>query len=143
MAIIEELGLEVKILIGGKAVKEYPDAEPDLQGLKLGPKTKTSHCYIECQENVEFEIDSKVRSGNNPAAWWAQRKKQIVFKPSFNGGPYLQGILAISPGLTFSDNGIADFDDGTIQKFRFSSVSTGQFHAFDPPRRKVAVLTIA
>lgn len=62
MAIIKELGLEVEILIGAKAVKEFPENEPYLQGLELGPDTKTSHCYIECQENMEFVIQSKVRS---------------------------------------------------------------------------------
>lgn len=131
MAIIEELGLEVEILIGGKAVKEYPDPEPDLQGLKLGPKTKTSHCYIECQENMEFEIQSKVRSGSKPAALWAKKMRQIVsFVPSFNGGPYLQGVDVALPGQTVLDSGIVDFDDGTIKNFRFSTVSTGKFLSF-------------
>lgn len=44
MAIIKELGLEVEILIEGKAVEEYLDNESDVQGLKLGPDTGISHC---------------------------------------------------------------------------------------------------
>lgn len=127
MAIIKELGLEVKILIGGKAVKEYPDTEPDLQDLELGPNTKTSHCYIECQENMEFGIQCKVHAGKSPAARWAKKKEQLmIFAPSFDGGPYLQNLCIDEPGESRIDDGIVDFGDDTFRKFRFSKVSTGK-----------------
>lgn len=127
MAIIKELGLEVQILIGGKAVKEYPDLEPDIKSLNLGPDTKTSHCYIECQENMQFAIRSEVPCSENLLARWLETQENLVyFRPSFNGGPYLRGVLVRAPGVSIHHNGVMNLDDGTIQNLRFSTVSTGE-----------------
>lgn len=134
MAIIEELGLRVKILINGEATKEWIDEEPDLEGIVFGPETKVSRCYIETREDVEFSIEMKILAGKNPAARWVKHGKthMLDFAPRLDGGPSLQSTSVDRSGRKFIDEGVIDLDEGTIQKFRFAAVSSGQLHTFRP-----------
>lgn len=127
MAIIEELGLEVKIIVEGEPAKEYMDTEPSLEGIKLGSDTRTSHCYIESREDIEFSIQIQVLPRVSSATHWIKPKTHcLCFYPSFDGGPYLDGLIVSQAGRTHTDCGIESEAKGTLRKFRFSSVSTGK-----------------
>lgn len=126
MAIIKELGLEVNILVGGEVAKEYPDAERDHSSTKVGRGTKVCRCYIESQAGAEFVIQAEVHTGIHGAARWVKgRTHMLQSEPSFDGGPYQQGMSVGMAGQKIYDQGILDYVDNTIQKFRFANVSTG------------------
>ncbi|KAJ4414284.1 hypothetical protein N0V82_008013 [Gnomoniopsis sp. IMI 355080] len=106
MAIIKELGLSVQVLVGGKPLKEYADAEPDLGDIELGHNTKVSHCYIEGRENTEFEIKAEVVQGKKPAARWIRAHSHALrVDPCCSG----QATTVEELGQ-YIDKGPVDFD---------------------------------
>lgn len=58
MAVIEDLGLEVSILIDGTPVTEYEDPEPARDG-KYPADMPISHKYIESKDDTEYVIECK------------------------------------------------------------------------------------
>ncbi|KAL2276409.1 hypothetical protein FJTKL_00923 [Diaporthe vaccinii] len=64
MAIIEELGLEVKVQVGGSAATEYTDPEPDVDDA-CTETTRACHRYVESVDNAEFAIHVGLIAGVN------------------------------------------------------------------------------
>lgn len=126
MAVIEALGLEVKILIGGEPVPEYPDAEENLEGMRLNRATKHEHRYIEVREG-EFQISMKVLD-NHPASEWIKRDRNLIsFAPGFDGGESLSGIRVSLVESERIRSGVTNFENGTCQNFRFEEISRCEF----------------
>jgi gamma-glutamyl:cysteine ligase YbdK (ATP-grasp superfamily) len=62
MAIIEELGLEVKVQVDGSAGAEYTEEEPEIIEDACSKTTKACHRYVESVDNAEFAISPKNRA---------------------------------------------------------------------------------
>lgn len=128
MTVIEELGLEVKILVDGSTAAEYADEEPDVD-LNTNPHsqtTKTRHHYVESVDNAEFAIQSNIIPGSNIAQEWISRSQNhgLSFAVAFDGGRTANKMLARQNNTSILFSGIYDFANQTMAKFRFASVST-------------------
>lgn len=62
MAIIEELGLAVSVIVDGEALPEYDNPEPDAGGDNNDGPAVTAICdkYIESQDDTEYAIYRRV-----------------------------------------------------------------------------------
>lgn len=131
MAIIEELGLEVKVKVNGSVAAEYPDEEPDIDGDGWGPATKISYHYVESIDNAEFAIHVGVPSGSSTGQKWIRRspKHALAFWLAFDGGrdAASQAIHQRSSPLLLE--GVQNWARTTLRKFRFAPVSTGRLPA--------------
>lgn len=56
MAILHELGLEVRLEIAGISATEHPVPENEDSDAEDIPRTKVHRCYIESQKGEEFRI---------------------------------------------------------------------------------------
>jgi hypothetical protein len=127
MAIIEELGLNVKVQVNGSAAAEYPDEEPDVEDANCSETTKACHRYVESVDNTEFAIHVGLIPGSNTAQEWIGRSPyhRLAFSAAFDGGRNV--ISTTVSQLHTSDlfEGIHNRETQTLRKFRFAPVSTG------------------
>lgn len=129
MAVIDELGVEVKVIVNGTEATEYiPDEEPDFDGDNFDPSTKTCCRYVESIDNADFAIRAAVTSGRNkPANKWLDDSKtnSLSFSLSFDGGDKAAGWLINQNRRFVIGDSTSDAATSTKRNFRFASVSTG------------------
>lgn len=126
MAIIEELGLQVRILCDGAPCPEYEDPEQDgnadLDDLPVD--TPSCHRFVESREDVEFGIEVTVLA-NGPASTWLKTKDNVIcFYASFDGGSGVANCALIRGVQTSTIRGISNSHGTEMRPFRFASIST-------------------
>ncbi|CAN8103592.1 unnamed protein product [Discula destructiva] len=124
MAVIKSLGIEVKVVVGGRPAAEYPDTEPALH--RFGQRTKTRRCVVEGKENEEFSISVTILPDSRAAAWLEKKRQQFGFIPSLDGGDDLSGLQVWKIDEETFHEGINNFADGTVRNFRFSALRTSE-----------------
>lgn len=131
MAVIEELGLEAKVIVNGSAAAEYRDEEPGVDDAAHGPATKTSHSYVEAVHEGEFKIRVGLLPGVNPGQKWIDRSPNnaLGFSVAFDGGhEIVKTFVSRSSGPRLLDH-IYNEANATLRKFCFALVSTGRVPA--------------
>ncbi|KUI73783.1 hypothetical protein VM1G_09341 [Cytospora mali] len=126
MAIIEELGIEAKILVDGSAATEYtPDEEPEIEGDNFGPSTRVCCRYVEAIDNAHFALHAGIASVNSPGNKWLEESWEngFSFGISIDGGKTVSSQI-VQQYQYDTLQGVIDGQTGTIRKFRFASVST-------------------
>lgn len=127
MAIIEELGLEVKVNVNGSASAEYPDEEPNVDDTR-GQITKACHHYVESVDNAEFGIHVGLIPGTNTGQEWTSRSQNhgLSFSVAFDGGPVVAAKSVLKHRNTALLGGVPNWEDRNLRKFLFSPVTTGR-----------------
>lgn len=125
MAILEQLGLTVKIIVNGSVVEEYVDEEPDAGDDQVAPQTTTCHRYIESSEYAEFAIEVGLDTSRDGVAraWTSNANNGFIFALDIDGAATLDYLLTrqYQSGVV---NGITDWTRHTQQKFRFARLTT-------------------
>lgn len=126
MAIIEDLGLEVKVLVDGSATAEYKDEEPDEHA--VSQTIKTCHHYVESIDNAEFAIHAGLLPGLHTGQEWIPRSRDhgLSFLVAFDGGPSVAAKMVYKHHTSRLLEGISNRANQTLSKFRFAPVSTGR-----------------
>lgn len=93
MAIIKELGLEVRINVNGSAAAEYKDEEPHVDDGAQGQIPHTCHHYVESVDNTEFIIRVGLVPGTNTGQEWVSSSPNnaLYFLVAFDGGRAVAG----------------------------------------------------
>ncbi|KAG6360097.1 hypothetical protein INS49_011153 [Diaporthe citri] len=88
MAVIEELGLEVKVNVNGSAAAECPDEEPDVNNNARRQTANVCHRYVESVDNAGFAINVGLIPGTNTGQEWVGRSQNhgLSFTVAFDGG---------------------------------------------------------
>lgn len=127
MAIIEELGLQVRILCGDTPCPEHEDAEPDgdLNTINdFPPNTPSTDGYVESREDVEFHIELNALPGSRAIEWIKKNNNILVFSPRFDGDKTRETAAVVqqshNPGMSY---GYLDRREGTLHKYRFAAIS--------------------
>lgn len=130
MAIIEDLGLEVKVLVDGSATAEYKDEEPDVDLVDDAPSqiTTARHHYVESIDNAEFAIHVGLISGQHTGQEWMARSRDhgLAFSVALDGGPNIASRAVYRHCTSRLLQGIQNPANQTLSKFRFAPVSTGK-----------------
>lgn len=77
MAILEDLGLEIEILVDSSPLQEYRDEEEEPTDDDFGDEIRKCQCYVEVVEDAEFGVQCRVMPANN---YLNNENEQIVFK---------------------------------------------------------------
>lgn len=128
MAIIDELGLEVKILVNGSAATEYtPDEETQIDGDNFTPSTKTCCRYVESIDDAQFAIYARVEPGTKPEGKWIEGSEASGFtvELAFDGGATVDRFMLNRRYKTSTREGITSEAGDSVRRFRFASLSTG------------------
>lgn len=128
MAIIEKLGLQVKVKVNGAAAAEYPDKEPD-DNYDTGSQT-THACrhYVESFDNAEFAIHVGLGPGTKTGQEWISRSQHhsLCFSVAFDGGHDVAATLVSQHHETGLLEGIRNHENQTLRRFIFAPVTTGR-----------------
>jgi hypothetical protein len=126
MAIIEELGVEVRVQVGGAAVTEYTDPEPDVNDA-CAQTTKVCHRYIESFDNAEFAIHVGMIPGVNTGQEWigGSRNHGLSFLLEIDGDA-VSSLMVHQDHISEVLKGIYDGENQRLRKFHFASVSTSR-----------------
>lgn len=132
MAIIKELGLEVKVNIDGSSAAEYPDQEPDVDHGPTSQATKACHHYVESIDNAEFAIHAGLIPGSNTGRDWIGRSQdhRLHFSVALDGGHDVAAVCLSQHHNTVRLVGVHNRMDQTLRKFLFSPVTTGRSSAY-------------
>lgn len=126
MAIIEELGIQVRIFCEGTPCPEYEDREQDgnadLDDIPV--ETPSCHRFVESREDVVFSIEFTILPGGPASRWFRTKDKAICFMTSFDGGPAVTNNAVSPPKLSFTVRGITNSKGTEMRPFRFASIST-------------------
>lgn len=130
MAVIEELGIEVKVNVNGSAATEYPDEEPDVDARRQTANTR--HHYVESVDNTEFAIHVGLIPGTNTGQEWISRSQNhgLSFQVALDGGPDVAAASVFKHQNTELLEGVPNCEDRTLRKFLFSPVTTGRSPAY-------------
>lgn len=136
MAIIKELGLQVKVKVNGTASAEYLDEEPDDNYDSGSQNTKTCHYYVESVDNAEFAIHVGLIAGTNTGQEWIGRSQNhaLRFSVAFDGGREVARTWITQRSGPRELKGIYGPTNTTLRKFCFAPVSTGQFQTYSENR---------
>ncbi|POS76811.1 hypothetical protein DHEL01_v204782 [Diaporthe helianthi] len=126
MAIIEELGLEVKVQVDGSTAAEYEDREPNKDDRVRSQTTKVCHRYVEAVDNAEFSIDVGVIPGYNTGREWIGMSQDhgLSFSVALDGRNFAAASIHHERQISKLVKGIYDHESQTLRKFRFAPVST-------------------
>ncbi|KAL1855796.1 hypothetical protein Daus18300_010971 [Diaporthe australafricana] len=124
MAIIEELGLEVKVKVNGSTAAEYPDEEPDADDNSQG----TCSRYVESVDNAAFFVQAGVLPGpkgpKTSQEWFSRSQNHALsFTVAIDGGHAVEAVLVDQNSGPRRLEGIRNTADKTMRKFRFAPVS--------------------
>lgn len=125
MAILDELGLEVHIVVAGSRATEYPDPEHNADN---SPPEAPPY-YIESRAGEEFYISCCVIPGSSKPArqWLAKKNHRLRVDVSVDGGTTSASILLHRNGKPGRILGVTNNAEKKIYHFRFSTVSTGTY----------------
>lgn len=125
MAIIEELGLQVRVLCGASPCPEYEDPEPDRDlniTNNLPPATPSAHGFVESREDVEFCIEARALPGTPASEWIQKRNNILVFTCVLDGDHDRMGAFLVNSSLN-PHIGSGHLDGDSLHKYRFAAVS--------------------
>ncbi|KAH8743527.1 hypothetical protein F5883DRAFT_722602 [Diaporthe sp. PMI_573] len=122
MAIIEELGLEVTVKVGGAAATEYEDPGPDVNDART-QMTQACHHYVESVDNAEFAIHVGLIPGRNTAQEWIARSRNHGLSFLVIDGGGVSSVTIHQHHISKLLRGIHDGKTKTLRKFRFAPVS--------------------
>lgn len=128
MAVIEELGLEVKVMVNGSAAAEYPDKEPDVNNDARRQSANACHHYVESVDNAEFAIHVGLISVFNTGREWISRSRNhgLSFSVAFDGGSDVEAVFVDQHRNTVLLEGAHNQENQTLRKFLFTPVTTGR-----------------
>lgn len=131
MAIIEEIGLEVKVKVDGSEASEYPDEEPDIDDDARSQTTESCYHYVKVVDNAEVAIHVGVTPGINTGQEWISRSPNhtLRFSAAFDGGQYVAATMVLQGCKTRLMEGVYDPENQTFRKFLLKPVTTGRFLA--------------
>lgn len=125
MAILEDLGLEVKILVNNSPLQEYEDKDAGATDDKFGNEIRKCRQYVEVIENAEFAVQLRVTPANN---YLNNESERIAFFIDLDGHRQLGSRLLNSDQKQVLVDGKVEYEGQTSvsrRKFRFSTVKTG------------------
>lgn len=125
MAILDDLGLEVKIIVNDTPLQEYEDKEVDPADDGFGDGVRKCRCYVEAVDNAEFSVQLHVTPANH---YLDNTKNRLRFDLDLDGQTNIENRLVSLTEPLFLIEGI-DENDGqnfSLRKFRFTAVSTGR-----------------
>lgn len=126
MAILEQPGLDCRVLVNGASATEYPDENPDPRRDDVGPNTSVCDVYIEAVNDAEFSIQCRVLHGNSAAnGWLDEEEKCLALYMSVDGETCRPGVFLDRHVQTGEIIGVSEHN--SLKKFRFSSLSYGMF----------------
>ncbi|KAL2290132.1 hypothetical protein FJTKL_00623 [Diaporthe vaccinii] len=126
MAIIEKLGLEVKVKVNGSPAAEYPDEERDVDDDAGGRITNACHHYVESIDNAEFTIHFGLTPGFKTGHGWISRSRNhgLLFSVAFDGGHTVAKTVVHQRHNPQLLQGVYDRETRTLRKFLFTPVTT-------------------
>lgn len=126
MAILEDLGLEVKILVNNSPLKEYEDKEAGPTDDGFGEEIRKCRRYVEVVEDAEFAVQLHVTPANN---YLNDANKRIFFALDLDGEEEFEDrILAEDDRESLVEGKGEIGDEGTVvRKFRFTTVTTSTY----------------
>lgn len=131
MAILEDLGLEVKILVNNSPLQEYEDKDAGPTDDKFGNEIRKCRRYVEVIENAEFAVQLHVTPANN---YLNNESERIGFFIDLDGHEWLANRLLNSDDKQGLVDGKVEYEGQTSvsrRKFRFSNVTTGTYPRYD------------
>lgn len=124
MAILEELGLEVKIIVDGSPLREYEDKEQNPANDGFGDEIPKCRRYVEVTGETEFGVQLDATSNEK----YFCPTKALKFAIDLDGKDEIQNRVLKSQHLTSLVEGKEEHDgqEFTLRRFRFTNVSTGR-----------------
>lgn len=124
MAILEDLGLEVKIIVNDSPLQEYEDKEVGPTDDGFGDETRKCRRYVEVVEDAEFSAQFRVTSAHH----LNNSDERFRFALDLDGQEDLAGVLLRSGNNQFLVKGKKEYHGQTsvLRKFRFTTVATGR-----------------
>lgn len=119
MAIIEDLGLEVEILVDSSPSQEYKDEEEDPTDDDFGDEIRKCRRYVEVVEDAEFGVQVRGTPVN-----YLNENERLCFIVDLDGQ---EGDHHLKSGTEKLIEGKYEHDGQTLvlRKFRFTTVATG------------------
>lgn len=123
MAILEDLGLEVKIIANNSPLQEYEDKEVDPTDDGFGDEIRKCRRYVEVFEDAEFSAQFRVTSALKNA------DERFRFALDLDGQEDLEDQFLGSDSEHYLVKGKDEYHGQTLvlRKFRFSTVATGRY----------------
>ncbi|KAG8164104.1 hypothetical protein KVR01_006022 [Diaporthe batatas] len=122
MAIIEDLGLEVKIVVNDSPLQEYEDKEQEPTNDGFGDEIRKYRSYVEVMDNAEFAVLLRATSNNE---YLSATKAGFMFAIDLDGQNRIENLWLHSEHLTSLVKGKYENDgqETTLRRFRFTAVS--------------------
>lgn len=125
MAILEDLGLEVEILVDGSPLQEYKDEADDPTDDGFGDEIRKCRRYVEVVEDAEFGVRCRVTPANN---YLNNGNEQLVFKIDLDGQENLESrALGTKTQMLIDGKYKHDGQTLSLRKFKFTTVATGTY----------------
>lgn len=125
MAIFEDLGLEVKILVNNSPLEEYGDNEAGSTDDEFGEDIRKCRRYVEVIENAEFAVQLRVIPTND---YLNNANERLLFVLDLDGQEDLEDQIMDLEHDQYLVEGKTEYDGQTrlLRKFRFTTVATGR-----------------
>lgn len=124
MAILEDLGLEVKIVVNDSPLQEYEDKKGNPTDDGFGDEIRKCRRYVEVNGDDEFGVQIRITPKNE---YIDGKKKGLKFDIDLDGQERLVRSATTTMDYQFLVQGRKEQDGqtSTLRKFRFTTVSTG------------------
>lgn len=126
MAILEDLGLEIKVLVDESPLKEYEDDEEvGPEDCSFGDKTRKCRRYVEIVEDAHFDIQVHVLP---TISCFDSRldslKQRLKFAIDLDGHDTRPQSWLLRPSHSMVIKGTHEYDGRTmrLRKFKFATV---------------------
>jgi len=125
IAIVEDLGLEIKIVVDNSPLQEYEDKEVDAPDDGFSDDIRKFRRYVEV--NVDTEFGVQICTTPNNEYLDDNKKKRLIVSIDLDGQKDLQVTLVGSLKRSDLVEGKSEHNGQTsvLRKFRFKTVSTG------------------
>lgn len=129
MAILEDLGLEVNIVVNDSPLQEYEDKGADLSDDGFGDGTCKCRCYVEVDGDTEFGVQLHVTPNNNFLD--GNKQKRLRFCLDLDGQEEIEARLmnlARTPVLLDGQDELEWNGETCLsRRFRFTTIPTGTY----------------
>lgn len=124
MAILEDLGLEVKIVVNNSPLQEYEDENGGPTNDGFGDEIRKCRHYVKVNGDDEFGVQIRVTPNNE---YIDGKNKGLKFDIDLDGQEGLVRSSTTTKDSQFLVQGRKEKDGhtSTLRKFRFITVSTG------------------
>lgn len=125
MAILEDLGLEVKILVNNIPLREYEDKNADPTYDEFGNEIRKCRRYVEVVENAEYAVQLHVTSVDK---YLDNTEKGFYFVLDLDGQEHFENQILDQECRSYLVEGKSECDgrESTIRKFCFTAMSIGR-----------------